>query len=84
MLEVLRELETPFEETPLGPGWLTTADEAFLTSSSREVLPVTWSAAPGEPRRTIGDGKPGPLTLRALAGYRRAVARLLPESLPAP
>ena len=55
----------------------------FLTSSSREVLPVTWSVAAGEPRRTIGGGKPGPLTLRALAGYRRAVARLLPESLPA-
>ena len=84
VLEVLRELAIPFEETPVGPGWLATADEAFLTSSSREVLPVTWSAASGEPRRTIGDGKPGPLTLRALAGYRRAVARLLPESLPAP
>ena len=84
VLEVLRELEIPLEETPLGPGWLITADEAFLTSSSREVLPVTWSVAAGESRRTIGDGKPGPLTLRALAGYRRAVARLLPESLPAP
>ena len=84
VLEVLRELEMPFAETPLGPGRLTAADEAFLTSSSREVLPVTWSAARGEPRRTIADGKPGPLTLRALAGYRRAVARRLPESIPTP
>jgi branched-chain amino acid aminotransferase len=84
VLEVLAETDIPFEETPLGPGWLTTADEAFLTSSSREVLPVTWLAASGEPRRPIGDGKPGPLTLRALAGYRRAVARLLDESAAAP
>lgn len=84
VLEVLRELEIPFEETALGPGWLATADEVFLTSSSREVLPVTWSVTPGEPRRRIGDGKPGPLTLRALAGYRRAVQRLLGESLPDP
>lgn len=84
LLEVLEELDIPFRETPLGPGWLATADEAFLTSSSREVLPVTWSVAPGEPRRTIGDGKPGPRTLRALAGYRRAVARLLAEFPTAP
>ncbi|MXX87014.1 MAG: aminotransferase [Acidobacteria bacterium] len=82
VLEVLRELEIPFEETPLGPRWLTSADEAFLTSSSREVLPITWSVAPGEPRRTIGNGKPGALTLRALAGYRRAVNGLLAESRP--
>ena len=84
VMEVLRELEIPFKETALGPERLATANEAFLTSSSREVLPVTWSVTPGEPRRTIGDGKPGPLTRRALAGYRRAVQRLLGESLPGP
>ena len=84
VLEVLRELGIPFREAPLGPGWLPGADEAFLTSSSREVLPVTWSVAPGEPRRSIGTGRPGPLTLRALAGYRRAVSRLLDASVPEP
>ena len=84
VLEVLRELGIPFREAPLGPGWLPGADEAFLTSSSREVLPVTWSVAAGKPRRSIGNGRPGSLTLRALAGYRRAVSRLLDASVPEP
>lgn len=83
VLDVLRDLGIPYEETPLALPRLEGADEAFLTSSSREVLPVAWRVIPGEPRRTVGDGEPGPLTLRALAGYRRAVTRLLDESRPA-
>ena len=83
VLEVLQELDVPFEETPLAPDRIAGAGEAFLTSSSREVLPVTWTVTPGEARRSIGSGKPGPLTRRALAGYRTAVNRLLGESLPA-
>ena len=48
-------------------GWLTTrdlheADEAFISSSVAGILPVTRFA--GEP---IGDGRPGPWTLRARA-----------------
>ncbi len=76
-LEVLGDLGIPGEEARLPPSRLETAAEAFLTSSSREVLPVVWSVAPGEPRRPVGNGEPGPVTLRILAGYRRAVARLL-------
>ncbi|MBT8454027.1 MAG: aminotransferase class IV [Deltaproteobacteria bacterium] len=46
------------------------ADEAFLTSSIREVMPVV--SAEG---RTIGDGRPGPVTKRLHAGYLRAVSQ---------
>lgn len=77
VLEVLEELGTPCVEARLLPADLGTADEAFLTSSSREVLPVAWSAGRGEPRRPVGNGEPGPVTLRALSGYRSAVKRLL-------
>ena len=77
VLEVLDGLQIPCEETALAPARLRDADEAFLTSSSREVLPVSWTLVPGGERRKVGDGAPGPLTLRALAGYRRAVRRLL-------
>jgi branched-chain amino acid aminotransferase len=42
------------------------ADEAFLTGTTREVLPIT---TVGD--RTIGGGAPGPVTARLLAGYRR-------------
>ncbi len=42
---------------------LAAADEAFLSSSVAGILPVTrWAGAP------IGDGRPGPWTLRARAG----------------
>ncbi len=80
VLEVLEELGIPCEEARLAPGRLVSADEAFLTSSSREVLPVTWTVLPGGPRRPVANGAPGPVTLRALAGYRRAVTRLLDET----
>lgn len=55
-------------EGEVRPDDLYGADEAFLTSSIREVMPVV--SAEG---RTIGDGKPGPVTKRLHAGYLRAV-----------
>jgi branched-chain amino acid aminotransferase len=56
------------EETEVYPQDLYGADEAFLTSSIREVMPVV--SADG---RKIGAGTPGPMTKRLHAGYRRAV-----------
>lgn len=53
------------------------ADEAFLTSSSREVLPVGWTVTPEGCRAPVGSGRPGRVTLRILAGYRRAVAEII-------
>ncbi|MGB7474650.1 MAG: aminotransferase class IV [Polyangiales bacterium] len=57
------------EEGEVRPEDLYGADEAFLTSSIREVMPVV--SAEG---RTIGSGRPGPVTKRLHAGYLRAVA----------
>lgn len=56
------------EETEVRPDDLYGADEAFITSSIREVMPVV--SADG---RTIGGGIPGPVTGRLRAAYRRAV-----------
>jgi len=58
------------EEGEVRPEDLYGADEAFLTSSIREVMPVV--AADG---RTIGSGAPGSLTKRLHEGYLRAVAQ---------
>jgi branched-chain amino acid aminotransferase len=41
------------------------ADEAFLTSTTREAVPIV---TVGD--RTIGSGKPGPVTLKLLARFR--------------
>lgn len=46
------------------------ADEAFITSSIREVMPVV--SADG---RTIGSGSPGPVTKRLHEAYLQAVSR---------
>jgi branched-chain amino acid aminotransferase len=59
-----------FEEAEVRPEDLYGADEAFITSSIREVMPVV--SADG---RTIGSGTPGPLTKRLHDGYLRAVAQ---------
>jgi branched-chain amino acid aminotransferase len=42
------------------------ADEAFLTSTTREVVPIVQVDS-----RNIGSGTPGPITRALLAGYRR-------------
>jgi branched-chain amino acid aminotransferase len=58
------------EEAEVRPEDLYGADEAFVTSSIREVMPVV--SADG---RTIGAGSPGPVTKQLREGYLRAVAR---------
>ncbi len=54
---------------------LLTADEAFLSGSVKEIVPIV--RADG---RAIGDGRPGPVTRDIQQRYRRAVV----ESLAAP
>jgi branched-chain amino acid aminotransferase len=53
------------EET-LTPADLTSADETFITSTTREISPVVRID-----ERVIGSGKPGPITRRLLERYRR-------------
>lgn len=75
--ETLADLEIALIEQPLSEERFLRADEAFLTSSSREVLPVGWTVTPEGCRAPVGGGRPGPLTLRLLAGYRRVVAEII-------
>jgi D-alanine transaminase len=53
------------------------ADEAFLSSTTRGILPVVRIGG-----RPVGDGRPGPVTLRLADGLRAEVARL--AGAPAP
>ena len=48
------------------PAQAAAADEVFITSSIRGVLPVT--SLSGTP---IGEGRPGPVTLRLRAAYEQ-------------
>jgi len=68
VLELAAAAGIPVREEPLAPEALRDASEAFLTSSLRELMPVI--AIGGDP---VGNGRPGPLTLRLLELYRRQV-----------
>jgi branched-chain amino acid aminotransferase len=56
----------PAEEVSLRPEDLEAADEVFLTSTVREILPVVRLGD-----RTVGSGRPGPLTARLHEAFRR-------------
>ena len=64
VLELLPGLGIPFGERPLHLDELLSADEAFMTSTTREVVPVRQvDEAP------VGSGRPGPLTRRVMKAF---------------
>jgi branched-chain amino acid aminotransferase len=64
-------LGIPFRERILFSSDVDRADEAFLTSSLREVVPVV-----GLDGRRVADGLPGPVTRRLLEAYRARTREL--------
>ena len=66
IFELGREEGITVEEATLLPGDLDSAQEAFITSTTRELSPVTRID-----ERIVGSGKPGGVTLRLLKAYRR-------------
>ena len=74
LFEVAREISVPTREQVMFDADLFGADEAFLTSTTREIVPIV--RADDE---IIGTGRPGPVTARLLDAFRiraRGVARL--------
>jgi branched-chain amino acid aminotransferase len=65
VLRLARAAHVAVDEAPLRPEDLERADEVFITSTVREVVPVTRL---GE--RGVGSGRPGPLTRRLHAAFR--------------
>lgn len=54
-------------ETPIAQSELSSMDELFITGTTTEVVPIV--TLDGKP---VGDGSPGPVTLRAMELYRAA------------
>jgi len=69
-LEVAAALGIPTVETNITRYDVWNADECFLTGTAAEVIPVIEVDA-----RTIGSGKPGPLTAKILAEFRKKASR---------
>ena len=66
MFEVGKQVGVDVREHVLHDDDLYDADEAFLTSTTREAVPIT---SVGD--RPVGTGKPGPVTITLLEGYRK-------------
>jgi len=56
-------------ETELWPQDLYGAEEVFITSTTRELVPVTRSARESD-SVAVGGGRPGPVTTRLLEAFR--------------
>lgn len=75
VLELARAAGATVEEVPLWPADLAAADELFITSTAREVLPVT--RLDGRP---VGSGRVGPVTTRLHALFRARADRAADEA----
>jgi len=71
LFDVGRDVGVEVRDETLRPDDLDTADEAFITSTTRELSPVTRIDD-----RQIGRGRPGPVTMKLLEGYRRRAREL--------
>jgi branched-chain amino acid aminotransferase len=65
-MELAREMGIPVREKVLTRHEVYNAEECFLTGTAAEVIPVVEVDG-----RRIGTGRPGPITLRLMDGFRR-------------
>ncbi len=70
VLELAEQLGIPVRETNLGYFDLYTADEVFVTGTAAEVAPIVLIDG-----RSIGSGRPGPITRQLMAAFKTATER---------
>jgi len=69
LFEIAADIGVPMREQTLRDEDLYSADESFLTGTTRGVLPITTVDD-----RSIATGQPGPVTAKLMAAFRRAAA----------
>jgi branched-chain amino acid aminotransferase len=74
ILDLAREMGLGVEEGLFPADIINDASEMFLTSTTREIVPVR--SVDGRP---VGAGKPGPVTKQLHHAYRMALERLIEE-----
>lgn len=72
LVDLIGKIGIPLEERPISREELFHCDEVFLSGTTSEVLPVVRIDD-----RTLGDGKPGPISRRLLAAHIQAVEEFL-------
>jgi branched-chain amino acid aminotransferase len=83
VLELAPAADVPAREAMLTPRDLITASEVFITSTTRELVPVVEIVYEGE-RSRIGEGRPGTVCLALLERYREQARSGAAQSAPAP
>src|SRR5690606_18457079 len=68
VIELANEMKIPVQQQMLSVNDLLEADEAFLTNSSWQVLPIAHVE-----KKTLGEGKPGDVTMQ----LRKALLELI-------
>lgn len=68
IFELCAELEITIREASMARYDVYTADESFLTGTAAETIPMVKLD-----EREIGDGKPGPISLKLIGAYRQKV-----------
>jgi branched-chain amino acid aminotransferase len=68
VLRLAKRQGIPVKEAMLRPRDLMTADECFITNTTMEIMPVTMID-----KKTIANGKPGPVTAALHQAYRNEV-----------
>ena len=74
VIDCAKELGLPFRECIITQYDCYTADEAFLTGTAAEVIPMVLLDG-----REIGDGRPGPVTNRLIESFRKVTESNGPE-----
>ncbi len=66
VFDLAEKLKMPLAEADMSYYDLYTADEIFVTGTAAEICPVTRVDG-----RVVGDGKPGPMTKKLMAAYKK-------------
>lgn len=70
VIELAKKDKIPFEEKMLKMTDVYSADEAFLTGTAAEIIPVTKID-----KRQIGNGKPGSITMRLMEEFKKLTTK---------
>lgn len=74
ILDLINEAQLPLQFRPVSTFELNRIDEAFISSTSRSILPVRKID-----QRTIGTGKPGPITRQLMQAFQRNLEKGLSD-----
>lgn len=77
VLQLVAEMDMALQLRPVRLAEITQLEEAFLSSSSRGLVPVRQIAA-----QVVGEGRPGPVTRRLMTAYERFVAQAIRPAVP--